>query len=197
MRSILISFLLSTALAGTSQTNFLEELAEKTCECAEEAIEEESETKSEDIGKCIILNAFDYEKEFLNEYGIDLSEINGPGGREIGELVAAKMLKTCPELILALGKKESAKKTKDFLNASGRVKKILTEDFITLEVMTTGKSTIRVMWLLPVETDFDVVGDYTNLKGENISFTYYNQALYDPKIGDYRNFKILKSLSIE
>ena len=53
---------------------------------------------------------------------------------------------------------------------------------------------IKLYWVDPVESEQDLPNTYSNLIGKSVEVKYKNKDMFDPKIGEYRQFKVISKI---
>ena len=109
--TLAIAFVFFTGIFSVSAQDAVDIIAEKSCSCLKntdtKAGIKEIETQ---LGLCMIKEAAPYEKELKKKYHIDMSNLDGNSGEELGKLIATKMLAKCPDQMARLASAASDNK---------------------------------------------------------------------------------------
>jgi hypothetical protein len=195
--------LLILLFASCSQVyaqEYVQQIAKRACECAEKVKPTANEKmRNMEIGFCI-LNSADEEdrKKIKKDFNLDFNEID-KNGEKIGALIGMRMAPICPGTIMALsGASEDKSKVAPVSTMiGGEVTKVEKDFFVSFTIRdNTGKSN-KLFWISPVETSIDLVSQYMNLQGKSFQFHFENQEIFDPKIGEYRPFKVIKKIIVK
>ncbi|MFD1079830.1 hypothetical protein, partial [Longispora fulva] len=94
------SFFLTTA-----QEDYLEIIAEKSCDCIQqkkEAFEKESkEITTTELGVCLFESAREYKDRLIADYELEMTNLAGEAGEKLGVLIGSKMAFVCPDILMA------------------------------------------------------------------------------------------------
>jgi hypothetical protein len=197
-KKITFLILLCSASAQSFAQEYVDKIAKRACDCSETIIKNNNEkTRSMEIGFCI-LNAADAEdkKKFKKDFNLDFNEID-KNGEKIGKLIGMKMAPICPATIMALANAQGDKdKTSNSVQSIvGEVIKIEKEFFVSFMVRESNGNSSKLLWTSPIETNIDMANQYLSLQGKSLQFSFENQNIFDPKIGEYRSFKIIKKIN--
>lgn len=198
LKKIAFLLLLCSASAQSFAQEYMDKIAKRACECSETILKNNNDkTRSMEIGFCI-LNAADAEdkKKFKKDFNLDFNEID-KNGEKIGKLIGMKMAPVCPTTMLALanaqGDKDKASNPIQVI--SGEVIKIEKDFFVSFVVRESNGNSSKLFWTSPIETSIDMANQYQSLQGKSLQFSFENQNIFDPKIGEYRAFKIIKKIN--
>ncbi|MDI5950004.1 hypothetical protein [Flavobacterium yafengii] len=175
-------------------------IGKETCECLNaKKIDYSKMNKKEmqtQVGVCMIQSYSSHLSEFKPEDKISFDDEEGM--RNLGEKVAMKMMVSCPEIILEMGKRsidedDSAEVVKESAFIEGEVTEIKTEQFITLQVKDKNGRNFSFLLLDYFETASLITNSEINKK-DNIKVSYTEIELFDPKNKEFRYFKIITDL---
>ena len=175
-------------------------IGKETCECLNaKKIDYSKMNKKEmqtQVGVCMIQSYSSHLSEFKPEDKISFDDEEGM--RNLGEKVAMKMMVSCPEIILEMGKRsidedDSAEVVKESAFIEGEVTEIKTEQFITLQVKDKNGRNFSFLLLDYFETASLLTNNEINKK-DNIKVSYTEIELFDPKNKEFRYFKIITDL---
>jgi hypothetical protein len=197
-KKIAFLVLLCSASSQSFAQEYMDKIAKRACECSETIIKNNNEkTRSMEMGFCI-LNAADAEdkKKFKKDFNLDFNEID-KNGEKIGKLIGMKMAPVCPTTMMALANSQSGKdKTGNPVQVIfGEVIKIENDFFVSFVVRESNGNSNKLLWTSPIETSIDMANQYLSLQGKSLQFSFENQNIFDPKIGEYRPFKIIKKIN--
>ncbi|TXC76259.1 hypothetical protein [Luteibaculum oceani] len=175
----------------------MEKIAIQTCDCAGNLDEEiTGDKKTMQFGLCIIEAAQPYAKELKKDYNIDMDLIHVQG-EDLGRLVGIEMVKHCPDFLMSLAEGELEEAgdqnsgSEDFVGVLQDVKK---KDFLEFHFTDNAGRLYKFLWLTYINTDLNLYGDMENHIGKEYRVSFIEKEFYDPKIGEYRPFKILESI---
>ena len=162
--------------------DFYKTIADETCDCLKKK-DFELEKVSTDVlktalGACMLSSYSAHEKDLKEGDKIQMSDQEGM--KKFGESVAMKMLTSCPDVIVALGK--------GALNES-ETEEVAEDPYIEGEIVAF-KSEQFV-------TDFETASLYTNgeLKvKDKIKVTYSEYELYDAKNKEFKYYNVISAL---
>jgi len=177
--------------------DYLDDITRATCECADSI--DQSLGKEEyqmALGLCIFAAAEPYYDELEEDYDFTLAEIDTKG-EELGRIVGTRMATICPKTIAVLAKKMYAEdEIVQNTFFTGTVSKVETGSFTVLSIENGSGKTTKCYWLTYVETDFDISEGLEELEGERVVVETLDMELYDPRIGEYRDFKVISRLEV-
>jgi len=198
LKNITLLALLCSVIAQSNAQEYIDKIAKRACECSETIIKNNNEkTRNMEVGFCI-LNAADAEdkKRFKKDFNLDFNEID-KNGEKIGKLIGMKMAPICPATMMALANTQTEKdKTSNPVQVIvGEVIKIEKDFFVSFVVRESNGNSSKLLWTSPIETNIDMANQYLSLQGKTLQFSFENQNIFDPKIGEYRAFKIIKKIN--
>jgi len=198
MKKIFLLVVLCCNIAAYSQ-DVLDVIAKETCECLTAKKTKSPDLSAADfkteVGVCMIKSYSDHLSEFKASEKVNFSDKEGM--TKLGESVGIKMLQTCPNMIIELGRNAN----KDELEIedtvdptlSGEVVDIKWEQFITLQLKD---QTGRNYNFLLLDT-FDTASLLTNnelKKKDKLTVSYTEIELFDAKAKEFKYFKILTKI---
>ncbi len=185
--------------------DYIETIAIKSCECLDKL----SNTKNGDefntqFGDCMIKAAEPYKEQLFADYRIDISK--GDEHAEVfGRMIGTKMVSICPTKLMDVANKlENTEEpevdsiptiTGNNNKVSGTVSAIKGEVYIALLVKNnnTGEN-IKYYWFTKVASNIDMTTSYKSLIGKEVEIEYEIQKIFDARIEEYRNVKVITSL---
>jgi hypothetical protein len=192
--------LLFASYSHTYAQEYVQQIAKRACECSEKIKPSASERMHNmEVGFCILNAANEDDKKKLRaEFNLDFTEIE-KNGEKIGGFIGNRMVPICPGTIMALvrASEEKTKTAPVSTMISGEVTKIEKDFFVSFTIRDNAGKSNKLFWISPVETSIDLVSQYSNLLGKSLQFSFENQEIFDPKIGEYRAFKVIKKITIK
>ncbi len=176
-------------------------IGKETCECLNaKKIDYFKMNKKEmqtQVGVCMIQSYSSHLSEFKQEDKISFDDEKGM--QNLGEKVAMKMMVSCPEIIMEMGKRsidedDSIEEVKDITFIEGEVTEIKTEQFITLQVKDKNGRNFSFLLLDYFETASLLTNNEINKK-DSIKVSYTEIELFDPKNKEFRYFKVITDLA--
>lgn len=192
-KHLLLIFSLATANTCFAE-DFLDSVAKKTCTCLDNVpVANLSQDNSKaQMGVCIIGATSPQEREqFKKDYGLDFNQLDKNGTR-IGEIIGVRVVTTCPasiQRVMLVDNKNAVS------NVTGVITKIEQDFPVVFSLKDNQGKVIRLYWVDPVESEQDLPNTYGNLIGKTVEVSYKSKDMFDPKIGEYRQFKVISKLS--
>jgi len=194
MKKIIITSLIVLVNTISYSQDIFDKVAQESCECiAKKKSEKKSTDKkntSVEFGVCVINSYSNHASEFTGEK-FDLNDTEAM--RKLGEKVALKMLTYCPDSVMELADDDEKEVADKNLTITGEITEIKTEQFVSI-VLKDEKSRLHTFILLDY---FDTAGIFTDNKlnkKDKVSISYIESELYDPKMKEFRYFKIITGL---
>ncbi len=215
MKKLLFSFfalaVLFSATAQTTNTDTsLHTTATAVCNCLNKANITDKSTQQQmqqAFLNCIFTSAPDLITKIASS-----GEDYATAGQEIGTKLAMEMLKNgCPAFVKIAGAMAmnggdsdlqmampAQVQTETVQNASGIVTKVEERDFTYITVKTaTGREQTFIYYNYVPGSDDWIKDAAAKLKNKNISLTYVESEVYQPKFKQFMNVKEIKTLSIK
>lgn len=183
-----------------SGQDYINKILEKSCECSEKL----SDTLSIDqyntaLGFCIIEAAMPYKKQLKKDYGIDMDNIDTEG-EKLGKIIGIKMVAFCPKTMQKITSRTSGSRTQTTgdseLKITGQITKIEYDHFVVFSVKDDNGKITKYYWLTFIDSNVELMSNYTNLVGDSVEITYRKDEYFDPKIEQYRQYFIITKLRI-
>jgi len=199
MKKIAVLLVLMSSSLIYSQDTY-EIVAKETCEClSQKKLDFKSISKDDlqkDVGLCIIKSYTSHIDDFKPEEKIDFDDEEGIG--KMGGVVAIKMLAQCPETIMELGKSVDSEDKKTNVDVAtstieGEILDFKIEQFVTI-ILKDKNGRVHNFLILDY---FDTASLFTNneiKKKDIISISFSESELYDPKMKEFRYFKIVSQI---
>ncbi len=179
-------------------------MAKETCECLEakkDKIVDENKLKAE-TGFCIIASYTKHSEEAKTVFGSIFEDTKM--AEKLGEEVAMKMITVCPEtfksVVETFMNEEAAAEeasTEVFTpSVIGKVVEVKTSDFITLVIVDASGRKHSLLVLTHFE-GANLLIENTLKKNQSVEAKYFEQEFYDPKIKDYKYYKVLDYLVLK
>lgn len=197
IKHIFYIFLFTTSLCGQNKDNVYDKIAKETCECI---INKNIDLKNGDFEKikiefgfCVVNSYSNYKNEFDELTDLDFK--NTKMMSKLGEDVALKMINHCPDFIIALGSRDDDDSEDDFENFSfeGVFLDSKKNDFQTVIIKDNNRRTHTLIVLTFFE-DVNLITDNLIKKNEKVSVEYFEQEFYNPKLNDFRYYKIIQGI---
>ncbi len=170
-------------------------VANETCDCVSNLNATNQKITDIQLGLCMVKAYSAHKNEMPPHLQVSISDAEGfePVAAEIG----IKMMETCPEIIMTLA--ESGAFEDEFaemsdISVSGSVLEVKTDQFMVLEIKDDqGKKFSMLLFYHFAGASLLTEGKIK--KGDRVTASYSETELYDPKIREFRTFKILTALS--
>lgn len=175
-------------------------IAVETCECVSKknldvTVLTQGQIEME-FGFCILESYGKHKKNAENLINVSFSDEESL--EQLGVDVAIKMMAHCPDVMSIIAGNYAAdefEEAKNDIFIFGQVTKIEESQFNTIELKDTDDRIQKVLWLEYFEGD-NLFNDLNKLKKAKVKVTCYQSELYDPRIKEYRNFKIIKKITV-
>lgn len=190
MKYILILALSFTISFNLSAQDYLDNIANQTCSCFQAKDTVDAQKLYLEVGICMIKASEPYKKQLKKDHNINFDNIDKEG-EALGKLIGLRMASVCPDVLLKLNaasKKKTATPSGEIF--TGRVSKIEKDFFVIFTISREGK-TLKFYWLTNAESNIELINRYTELFDKDVNVEYTVNSLFDPKIGDYRNFNVI------
>ncbi len=183
------------------KSKVLNQIAIESCDCITQKnmdFENEAiETITKNFGLCVI-QSYTNNKEEADKH-LDIAFTDSNSMRQLGEQVGVKMLTHCPDYVMALARdKKSTNKvvSNEITDITGIVFNVEKSNmFVIVEIKDDLKRSYKLLWLEYFDGE-NVLRDLNKLNKTKVKISYMDTEMYDPKINEYRNFKVIKKLSI-
>lgn len=190
----------SIAQKSDKKEEILNVISIETCECVEKKKLDFSKVEGNklelEFGLCI-MESYGKRKRDVEKYlGVSLSDEMSL--ERLGEDVAFKMMNNCPDIILALAGQyveDELVEEEESMTVIGEVLDLSTSQFNMLNLKDSSNRTQKFLWLEYFEGE-DLLKNIKELENKTVKITFAEKELFDPKIGEYRIFKVLKSIII-
>lgn len=193
-----ILFLLSVLFNVVSYSqDVLSVIAKEKCECLDNKKSKSDNFTGDElktaVGLCMIRSYSDHMSEFKGDEKVKFGDEGGM--TKLGEDVAVKMLETCPNMIMELGKesKSDVEAEAEDVSVTGEVTDIKSEQFLTLQLKDKNGRSYSLLLL----DYFDTASLLTNneiKKKDKLKASYSEIELFDVKAKEFRYYKILTKL---
>ena len=193
---IILTFIFLLYFAFTCHAQkYLDDITNKSCECMNKIDTTKSLDFSMSAGACMIDASLPYKKQLLKDFQLDLDQIENEGER-LGKIIGLKMISVCPEKLIAITKKLKSEEKITPVDeiANGTVVKIEDDLFVILYLKDESGKTSKFFWLTIIHSGIDLMNNYKTLLNQNVKITFQNKEYFDPKIKEYRNFAVIKSI---
>lgn len=179
-----------------AQEDYMDTIADKSCECISKEMEINPEISEMQLGICLIKASKDFKVQLKRDYDIDLDKIAGADGEKLGEIIGARLALNCPEIIIAASAGIPQEEDENQFT-SGKITSINKDTFVVFNLKDeTGKSE-KYYWLTFIDSNWDLQNSYKQLEGKTVAIEFYQLELFDARIEEYRMVNILTSLEVE
>lgn len=187
-------------------------MAKETCECVQAKKMDISKVPYEELqaslGACMIPGFIKYKDKLNKEDQVEFSDKEGM--RKLGEQIGTKMLIHCPDLMLKIGteylKKEDSNSNiyqdyenkvvkSDDIPLEGTYLETKSGDFLTIVLKEKSGRSHQLLFLNFFE-NAELITNGKLKPNQKIAITYNEHEFYDPKLKDYKYYKVLYSLKL-
>ncbi|MEM6297082.1 MAG: hypothetical protein AAF740_00160 [Bacteroidota bacterium] len=201
---IALMFSVTFSVSAQEEGDYMDEVARGACDCMKEIPKDENAERYQmRLGLCFLEPATKYAEEIKRDYGLDLTRMDAFGedeGEQLGQVIGLKMLNICPEVLMDIAESgQFDEEEEDNAPASGSFEgSISGVEIGTIVVFTAkdsrGKSE-KFYWMGFVESNVeDLANTYEKLKKKKVQIEYVEREVFDPRIGEYRNVKVITGL---
>lgn len=197
--ALLFTLLLTISNFSFAQ-NYMDKIAETTCECFDKLPDTLSiEQYKMKLGLCLLEAASPYQKQLKKDYKINFDKIETQG-EELGRIIGLKMATTCPDALLKLMGKageisDSEEETSENV-VTGQITQISDDSFVIFSVKDEKGKISKFYWFTFIESNVELSNIYKTLTDKKVFITFTTQEFFDTKLGEYRNFKIIQKLDV-
>lgn len=200
MKKIIISSLFLLISSFIFAQDYMDKITENTCECTIKIPEDVSNQEyTARLGVCMLEAAVPYEEKLLKDYGIDMKKIDTQG-EELGRIIGMKMAGKCPSVIAKmssmLNENGEVELESDFINLEGEVTAINKSKFVEFTIKDEQGKASKYNWLGVIKSDLDIENEYETLIDKKVKITFKKQKYFDPRINEYKLFKIINSINL-
>ncbi len=198
---------LSFSVSAQEEGDYMDKIAQGACDCMSEIPEDENAERYQmKLGLCFLEPATKYAEEIKRDYGIDLTRMDNFGadeGEKLGQVVGLRMLNFCPEILMELAEleqldDEEEANTPTVKAFEGSITEIETEVVVVFTAKDSRGKSEKFYWMGFVESNVeDLANTYEKLKKKEVQLEYVEQEIFDPRIGEYRNVKVITGLLMD
>lgn len=129
-------------------------------------------------------------EQFKKDFALDFNQLDKNGTR-IGEIIGGRVLTTCPASIQRVMSTDS----KNAVNiVTGVITRVEEDFFVVFSLKENQGRAMKLYWMDPLESEQDLPNTYSTLVGKTVEVKYKNRDMFDPKIGEYRQFKVISTI---
>jgi len=188
----LCAFLLVSHVSVHGQ-DVMKEIGDDTCACIAELKKSGEEITDMQLGLCIVKSYNAKKSKLPKDKQVSLSD--SEGFEAIAGEIGLKMVETCPEFIMDLADETATDVTvvpKQSISVS--VLDIKSEQFVTFTVKdANGRQ--HALLLLEYFAAASLFTEGKIKKGDKITVSYKEVELFDPKMKEFRYYKVLTDLT--
>jgi hypothetical protein len=195
-----LCFTLSNAMAQEGEEDYLDKIANKTCECIEKKSVEKKTLNTMELGTCLLISARDYKDQLKKDHGLDMNTLTSEEGERLGELIGLRMAFVCPSTLALMSDitdDEDDETNLRTMTSTGKITKVEEGSFIVFQLKNEQGKSEKFYWLTFVSSDYDLQNEYKNLKGKKVTVDYIEQELFDPRLNEYRKLNVLTDLYLD
>ncbi|GAB5418208.1 MAG: hypothetical protein Crog4KO_28390 [Crocinitomicaceae bacterium] len=206
MNNLLLLAFLTLTVGGFAQTDKeIELIADETCSCLQSKSKELRNATPEDVqmqlGLCMISSA--------NKVGVEFNMGDPSSLEKLGERVGFQMAFTCPDFLEMVGQmiEDEPEIMNDIMDddddysflrssSNGMVLEVSSGDFVTLKISTDTGRKETYYWMEHFDGAHLLEQNGAAIKNKKVIVTYEEIECYSPKLDDYINIRVLRSLAI-
>lgn len=193
----LLLFLTTISVFSQNKEAIYDIIAKETCECVYgkkiDAKNDDAEKIQLDFGLCIINSFSNHKNDFDVPVNLNFNDDEAMG--QLGEEIAMKMVHHCPDFIIALGSRDDVLDAEEIPTMSMEVEYIETKkgDFQTITVKESN-GRIHSLLILYFFENVHLITDGLVDKNDKLVVDYFEQEFYDPKVNDFRYYKVIQGI---
>lgn len=201
MKSILLTTALTLIGLGAMAQDYMDKIVDESCKCLEnipDSLGKQEATMK--MGLCMLAASEPYKKQLKKDHGIDFSKIDRGDGEKLGRIVGMKLATVCPSALMKAVNRVNPELLEDeaadaaTLTLEGTVTQIETNTFVSFSVKDEDGKTVKFYWTKFVENDMDLINNYEDIQGKLVYIEYENQEMYDARLKEYRNFRVITAI---
>ena len=189
---------MSTVLFGQNRDAFYDIIAKETCECVSNKnidLENDDYEKVQiEFGFCMINSYSNHKNDFDEPMNLDFGNSDEMG--KFGEAVALKMVNHCPDFIIALGSRDDDSEDQKVSNSV--VEAFFVEskknEFQTITVKEKN-GRVHSLIILTFFENVNLITENQIKKNDKVIVEYFEQEFYDPKVNDFRYYKVIQAIT--
>jgi len=194
-KNLFALFLILLSTVAFSQ-EYKAKIGKSACECFKKVKAENPDPKTLEtkLGFCIINAAEPYAKQLKNDYNLDILRDDSS---ETGNLIAALILKECPDLFMEMmenKKKDDGREQPSEQSVSGTVTRIEKDGFVAFHIVGEDGNLTKLYWVTSVQSGLDLPKVYPTLLNQKVTARYYRNEIFDAGLNAYRNLNIISAL---
>ncbi|MEM6720086.1 MAG: hypothetical protein AAF611_12250 [Bacteroidota bacterium] len=208
---ILLCFTVSTVNAQKgkdSKDAVLEDVTNDVCNCISGKVKQGISQKDIEVqlGLCLI-KSYGKFKDRIDKY-MNIT-FDDPRSMELfGQEIGMKMISLCPDTFMTFAKdmieeevdtyrpsKRASASASAVTLVSGEVTKLTRDQFNVVSFRDSNKRTYKFLWMEYFDGQ-ELLNDMRNLKRKQVEISFENKEMYDPKLEDYRTFKVLRKIEV-
>ena len=193
MKKFLVCVMLALGFTVAAQ-DAVTVVANETCDCVSKLQAQGQPITDMQVGLCMVKAYSAHKSEFPPSKQVAIGD-----SREFEEItseIGMKMVETCPDILLGLAESgvfDDQQQPTEY-SVSGTVSDINTTQFVVIELKDDKGKKYSLLLLDYFETA-SVFTEGKIKKDDRITASYTEAELYDPKLKEFRTFKILTALS--
>jgi hypothetical protein len=190
--AISLLFSLLTACVTSYADDYLDSVSTKVCECTGKIpVSSDKNRVTMQFGVCILSSFSEQEKAlFSRDYDVDFNRPDRDG-KKIGSIVGARVIQHCPNTFTKVVTALNVPKTNTI---TGVITKVDSDFFVVFSLKDDIGNSVKLYWIQPVESNVDLPNTYASLAGKPVEVKYEIKDVFDPKVGDYRQLRVLTEL---
>lgn len=183
----------------------LEDVTSDVCKCISAKVDEGISQKDIEVqlGLCLI-NSYGTYKDRIDKF-MNVTFDDPTSMEKFGQEIGMKMITTCPDTFMAFAKdmieeevgnyNASEETAPVFTVVSGEAVKLVKDQFNVFSFKGTNKRMYKFLWLEYFEGQ-ELLSDMKDLKNKQLEVSFENKEMYDPKLKDYRTYKVLRKIEV-
>lgn len=194
-----VSLLISQVIFGQ---DYIKEISKEACKCVDKVEnKEDTEMLKMELGMCIMKSAGPYMDKIQKDFGMTADNAKDTG-KKLGQKVGMQMAIDCPDIMLKIGKmyneanEKKEEKSEEVVPEEGMITGITKEEFIVFTVKNNDNKVQKLHWLSQVECKEDFITNYSKFLNKAVKYTFYSLEIFDAKLGEYRDVKVLSSINL-
>ncbi len=194
--------LLSVLSFGQSKDKVLNDIAKSVCPCIEgkkgelKAQENTSQVEMM-LGICILTAYSEHREAYVKAFGEELNMDNDAEMEKVGVDIGLKMASECPQILMMFADsdfEDEIDNGSSIKQMNGKITNFKKGTFTTIEFQESTGRKHKLVWL-DYFSGSELIEDQGKARGKSFTISFEEMEFYDPNLNEYRNYKVVRSLS--
>lgn len=173
--------------------DYVDTITLKTCLCIDTLKfinQKEDELK---LGICMIEQGLPYKKNLKKNHDIDLDHLDQVQGRKLGQLLGLRLAATCPNFTKVIEQNTLSTEAEE-LQWKGSLVEIEQSQFVSFVGEDSEGKLMKFLVFEHFKNSSSWLDMGNEIKGKKVIISFERRELYDPKLNEFRNYNIIRSI---